>query len=238
MVSFVSILISHKGFLGETSEIKLMLKRNITGFRSPEIWGTNLKAIKCSSGCVMKWKMSTFFHYAPVLCKHDGPVAIINICLFSPRRSTDHSPWRKRASRPGTGRCPASPRRAKSPMTWMISPKLDGKEQFFQPGRSVASHDRVPSLLALRPHVDHAHSHAPLLRLVLRPSPPFQYGDGDGLERPSTSDRSISQRWTSQSTVNLEACHPPQPSDLEPALSHAPLELQAPPKTLSPVCPA
>ncbi len=100
MVSFVSILISQKGFLGETSEIKLMLKRNITGFRSPEIWGTNLKAMKCSSGCVMKWKMSTFFHYAPVLCKHDGPVAIINICLFSPRRSTDHSPWRKRASRP------------------------------------------------------------------------------------------------------------------------------------------
>ncbi len=120
---------------------------------------------------------------------------------------------------------------------WFLQ-KLDGKEQFFQPGRSVASHDLVPSLLAPRPHVDHAHPHAPLLRLVLRPSPPFQYGDGDGLERPSTSDRPISQRWTSQSTVNLEACHPPQPSDLEPALSHAPSELQAPPKTPSPVCPA
>ncbi len=117
---------------------------------------------------------------------------------------------------------------------WFLQ-KLDGKEQFFQPGRSVASHDRVPSLLALRPHVDHAHSHAPLLRLVLRPSSPFQYGDGDGLECPSTSDRPISQRWTSQSTVNLEACHPPQPSDLEPALSHAPLELQAP---LRPFLPA
>ncbi len=130
-------------------------------------------------------------------------------------------------------------KKSKSPMiAWMISPKAWWKRTVLSARplcrvtwpRSLPS--RTPATCWPRP--------PPCTPPPACPSPltPFQYGDGDGLERPSTSDRPISQRWTSQSTVNLEACHPPQPSDLEPALSHAPSELQAPPKTPSPVCPA
>lgn len=208
-----------------------MLKRNITGFRSPNIWRTNLKAIKCSSGCVMKLKMLKL-----KLCFR-GRLLTSAVSLLADQPTTYH----EEGGHPNQKQEDVQQVQEEQKDPWQhggLLQKLDGKEQFLQPSRPVASHDLVPSLLAFRPHVDHAHPHAPFFQLALRPSPPFQYGDGDGLEHPATSDRPISRRWTSLSTVNLEACHPPQPSDLEPALSHAPSERWAPPKTPSPVCPA
>lgn len=100
----------------------------------------------CNLSCVsVKWDLRRFVKSAnkekwsaqcsTVVCKRRnllccdvsatsrGPL-LTSAFLLVCRRSTDHSPWRKRASRPGTGRCPASPRRAKSPMTaWRTSPK-------------------------------------------------------------------------------------------------------------------
>ncbi|CAG13857.1 unnamed protein product, partial [Tetraodon nigroviridis] len=57
----------------------------------------------------------------------------------------------------------------------------DGQEQLLQPGRPVPSHDLLPALLALGPHVDHAHTHAPLLQPPLWGVAPFQYGHRHGL---------------------------------------------------------
>ena len=59
----------------------------------------------------------------------------------------------------------------------------DGQEQLVQPGRAVPPHVLLPALLALGSHVDHAHTHAPLLQPPVRPPPPFQYGHRHGLGR-------------------------------------------------------
>lgn len=81
---------------------------------------------------------------------HEDQILICHLFL-SPfeSRSTDLWPWRRKASRPGTGRCPASQRRAKRPkITWTTSPRA----------------------WWTRP----AHSARPLCPATCHPSPPFR----------------------------------------------------------------
>ncbi|XP_061770184.1 transcription factor GATA-3 isoform X6 [Nerophis ophidion] len=58
----------------------------------------------------------------------------------------------------------------------------DGQGQLLQPRRPLPPHVLLPALLALGPHADHAHPHAPFLQPELRPPPPLQYGHGHGLD--------------------------------------------------------
>ncbi|XP_075968010.1 transcription factor GATA-3 isoform X2 [Anarhichas minor] len=76
----------------------------------------------------------------------------------------------------------------------------DGQEQLLQPGRPVPPHVLIPTLLALRPHAEHPHTHAPLLRPLIRPPPPFQYGHSHGLGLPRAAPSASPTTTTSLGT--------------------------------------